>query len=108
VREYINRAKSWGPVVLNAGRSGGHGYAEFEVLRVSAKFGEHLILISQIPDLPPRGELYPQGTDDSERHMPGQEFILVEAIFTASSDAVVCIIERIDRKRNQSDRVADR
>lgn len=34
--------------------------------------------------------------------MPGQGFILVEGIFIASSDGVICIIERIDKKREKS------
>lgn len=58
----------------------------------------------QIPDLPPEGHTYPQGTDESERHMPGQEFILVEGIFTAGSDAVICVIQRIDRRKGKRDR----
>jgi hypothetical protein len=35
VKEYIDRAKSWSPVVHDERRSGGHSYVEFEVLRVS-------------------------------------------------------------------------
>ncbi|KAK4683834.1 hypothetical protein P7C73_g6385, partial [Tremellales sp. Uapishka_1] len=57
-----------------------------------------LIKSSQIPDLPPKGELYPRGTDVSERSMAGQKFILVEAIFTASSDALTCVITRLDKE----------
>lgn len=36
----------------------------------------------------------PQGTDETERMMPGQGFILVKGIFTAGSDGVICVIER--------------
>jgi hypothetical protein len=36
--------------------------------------------------------------------MPGQEFILVEGIFTGCSDALVCIINRIDRRKGKRDR----
>lgn len=39
--------------------------------------------------------IWPEGTDESERIMPGQEFISVEAIFTASSDGLTCVIERM-------------
>lgn len=57
---------------------------------------EHdLMRIPQIPDLPPTTSMWPEGTDESERIMPGQEFIPVEAIFTASSDGLTCVIERI-------------
>ncbi|WRT64326.1 uncharacterized protein IL334_001258 [Kwoniella shivajii] len=80
VRKYIESAKQSTPIMFNERRSGGHGYTTFHVLR--------------IPDLPARGETWPQGTDDSERSMPGQEFILVEGIFTASSDGLTCIISR--------------
>ena len=52
----------------------------------------------QIPDLPPHGELYPLGTDETERTMLGQEFIPVEGIFTASSDGLTCIVSRIGRR----------
>lgn len=37
----------------------------------------------------------PQGTDGTERMMPGQGFILVEGIFAAGSDGVICVIERV-------------
>ena len=47
----------------------------------------------QIPDLPPAGEIWPLGTDESERPLPGQEFIPVEGIFNACSDGVTCIID---------------
>ena len=47
----------------------------------------------QIPDLPPEGEIWPQGTDESERPLPGQEFIPVEGIFNACSDGVTCVID---------------
>lgn len=33
--------------------------------------------------------------------MPGQDFILVEGIFTAGSDGVVCIIGKIDGSRRE-------
>jgi hypothetical protein len=76
------------------------GYAEFHVLKVSRPCDP----TEQIPDLPPEGHVHPQGTDESERHMPGQEFILVEGIFTAGSDAVVCVIQRIDRRKGKRER----
>lgn len=111
-------------MVYSEGRSGGHGYCRFSVLKVgrptliergpstdrsrrsplfhSSTFATMIRLrtapwipLGQIPDLPPHGELYPQGTDETERSMPGQEFIPVEAIFTASSDGLMCVISRI-------------
>ncbi|WWC86441.1 uncharacterized protein L201_001318 [Kwoniella dendrophila CBS 6074] len=82
VRKYIEAAKKSSPIMYNEQRSGGHGYTTFHVLK--------------IPDLPPHGETWPQGTDASERSMPGQDFILVEGIFTASSDGLTCIITRIE------------
>lgn len=39
--------------------------------------------------------------------MPGQEFILVEGIFSGCSDALVCIITRIDRRKGKRDRRED-
>ncbi|KAK1925446.1 hypothetical protein DB88DRAFT_194686 [Papiliotrema laurentii] len=81
VKQYIDTAKSWTPVIQNERRSGGYGYCRFSVLK--------------IPDLPAHGETYPQGTDEQERMMPGQEFIPVEGIFSASSDGLLCIISRI-------------
>ncbi|WVR06048.1 hypothetical protein IAU60_003076 [Kwoniella sp. DSM 27419] len=80
VRKYIEAAKQSSPIMFNEKRSGGHGYTSFHVLK--------------IPDLPPSDETWPQGTDESERSMPGQEFILVEGIFTASSDGLTCIINK--------------
>jgi hypothetical protein len=55
----------------------------------------------KIPDLPPHGELYPLGTDETERSMPGQEFIRVEGIFTASSDGLTCILTRVGGTRER-------
>ncbi|OCF54256.1 hypothetical protein L486_08170 [Kwoniella mangroviensis CBS 10435] len=81
VRKYIESAKQSSPIMFNERRSGGHGYTRFHILK--------------IPDLPPYGETWPQGTDESERSMPGQDFILVEGIFTASSDGLACIISKI-------------
>ncbi|WVQ82754.1 hypothetical protein IAT38_004886 [Cryptococcus sp. DSM 104549] len=81
VRKYIEAAKASTPVMYDSQRSGGHGYTNFHVLK--------------IPDLPPAGEAWPQGTDESERSMPGQEFILVEGIFTANSDGLSCIISKL-------------
>ncbi|RXK39256.1 hypothetical protein M231_03476 [Tremella mesenterica] len=49
--------------------------------------------VLKIPDLPPQGQLWPLGTDESERSMPGQEFIPVEGIFCACSDGMTCIID---------------
>jgi len=49
----------------------------------------------QIPDLPAHGEVYPLGTDEGERMMPGQDFIPVEGIFSACSDGLLCIISRL-------------
>jgi len=83
VRKFIDTAKQWSPVVYNERRSGGHGYAKFSVLK--------------IPDYPPQNEAYPTGTDESERLMPGQEFIPVEGIFTACSDALLCVISRLGK-----------
>jgi hypothetical protein len=120
VRAWIDSAKAWSPVVYNERRSGGHGYTFFHVLKVSAiaplqpgddpwtvphshPLGDTLSAIQtqltsyQIPDLPPKGERLPMGTDESERSMPGQEFILVEGIFTASSDALTCIISKWEK-----------
>ncbi|WVW82501.1 hypothetical protein I302_104512 [Kwoniella bestiolae CBS 10118] len=88
VRKYIESAKQSSPIMFNERRSGGHGYTTFHVLK--------------IPDLPPHGETWPQGTDDSERSMPGQEFILVEGIFTASSDGLACIISKINPNQNRN------
>lgn len=34
--------------------------------------------------------------------MPGQGFILVEGIFWAGSDGVICIIERIDKTKQDN------
>ncbi|WWC66225.1 uncharacterized protein I206_100126 [Kwoniella pini CBS 10737] len=84
VRKYIESAKQSSPIMFNEKRSGGHGYTTFH-----------------ISDLPPRGETWPQGTDESEKSMPGQEFILVEGIFTASSDGLACVISRVvpDKRR---------
>jgi hypothetical protein len=59
------------------------------------QFPSYLMIDVQIPDLPPTTSIWPQGTDESERIMPGQEFIAVEAIFTASSDGLTCVIERL-------------
>ncbi|WWD17694.1 hypothetical protein CI109_102135 [Kwoniella shandongensis] len=87
VRRYIESAKKSTPVMYNEHQSGGHGYTQFHVLK--------------IPDLPPSDEPWPQGTDESERSMPGQEFILVEGIFTAGSDGLTCIIGKI--KRDEGD-----
>ena len=56
----------------------------------------------QIPDLPARGQRYPEGTDETERMMPGQEFIPVEGIFSASSDGLLCIISRILPPKTQT------
>ncbi|WVQ77006.1 hypothetical protein IAR50_006685 [Cryptococcus sp. DSM 104548] len=78
VQRYIDAAKQSTPVMFDEERSGGHGYTTFHVLK--------------IPDLPPSDERWPQGTDESERSMPGQGFIRVEGIFTASSDSLTCII----------------
>lgn len=85
VRHYIDTAKAWSPVVRNEKRSGGHGYCRFSILK--------------IPDLPPHGATFPKGTDESERSMPGQEFIPVEGIFTASSDGMMCIVSRLNVKQ---------
>ncbi|OCF41559.1 hypothetical protein I317_04667 [Kwoniella heveanensis CBS 569] len=85
VRKYIEAAKQSSPVMFDERRSGGHGYTKFHVLK--------------IPDLPPCGEAWPQGTDESERMMPGQDFILVEGIFTASSDGLACIIGKVKKDR---------
>ncbi|WVQ92454.1 hypothetical protein IAS59_006263 [Cryptococcus gattii] len=81
VRKYIEAAKKSTPIMFDEQRSGGHGYTTFHVLK--------------IPDLPPAGAIWPQGNDESERSMPGQEFILVEGIFTANSDGLTCIISRV-------------
>ncbi|KAL1405988.1 hypothetical protein Q8F55_007671 [Vanrija albida] len=78
VRQWIEAAKTWAPVVFDDERSGGHGYLNFSVLK--------------IPDFPPQGITLPQGTDETERSMPGQEFIPVEGIFIASSDGIACVI----------------
>ncbi|TXT08706.1 hypothetical protein VHUM_02834 [Vanrija humicola] len=78
VRQWIEAAKTWAPVVFDDERSGGHGYLNFSVLK--------------IPDFPPEGIPLPQGTDETERSMPGQEFIPVEGIFIASSDGIACVI----------------
>nr|ODN87473.1 hypothetical protein L203_03250 [Cryptococcus depauperatus CBS 7841] len=86
VRRYIEGAKQSTPVMFNEQQSGGHGYTTFHVLK--------------IPDLPPAGEIWPQGTDDSERSIPGQGFIFVEGIFTASSDGLTCIISRVEPERH--------
>ncbi|ORY29331.1 hypothetical protein BCR39DRAFT_467560, partial [Naematelia encephala] len=80
VQQYIEAAKAWSPVVQSGERSGGYGYCSFSVLK--------------IPDLPPQGEQMPQGTDETERSMPGQGFIPVEGIFTACSDGLICMIDR--------------
>ncbi|WVF70296.1 hypothetical protein IAT40_005085 [Kwoniella sp. CBS 6097] len=85
VRKYIEAAKQSSPIMFDEKRSGGHGYTKFHVLK--------------IPDLPPCGEAWPQGTDESERMMPGQDFILVEGIFTASSDGLACIIDKVKNER---------
>ncbi|WVQ97609.1 hypothetical protein IAU59_004723 [Kwoniella sp. CBS 9459] len=85
VRKYIEAAKHSSPIMFDEKRSGGHGYTKFHVLK--------------IPDLPPCGETWPQGTDESERMMPGQDFILVEGIFTASSDGLTCIIGKVNKDR---------
>ncbi|TYJ51320.1 hypothetical protein B9479_008113 [Cryptococcus floricola] len=82
VQRYIDAAKQSTPVMFDQERSGGHGYTTFHVLK--------------IPDLPPSDERWPQGTDESERSMPGQGFIRVEGIFTASSDSLTCIIARVE------------
>jgi len=34
VKQYIDTAKAWSPVIQNPQRSGGHGYCKFSVLRV--------------------------------------------------------------------------
>ncbi|RSH92957.1 hypothetical protein EHS25_008405 [Saitozyma podzolica] len=87
VRQYIEAAKEMSPVKNDDRRPGGYLYAQFHVLKASRR---------GIPDLPPKGEHYPQGTDESERLMPGQQFIPVEASFLAGSDGLMCIIERLD------------
>lgn len=81
VRDHIERAKQSSPLGRDYRGSGGHAYTRFSVLK--------------IPDLPPISSIWPGGTDESERMMPGQEFIQVEAIFTASSDGLTCVIERL-------------
>ncbi|KAK8866101.1 hypothetical protein IAR55_001252 [Kwoniella newhampshirensis] len=83
VRRYIEASKKSTPVMYNEHQSGGHGYTQFHVLK--------------IPDLPPSDEAWPLGTDESERLMPGQEFILVEGIFTAGSDGLTCIIAKVKK-----------
>jgi hypothetical protein len=35
VKQYIDTAKSWSPVIQNEKRSGGHGYCKFSVLKAS-------------------------------------------------------------------------
>ncbi|ODO05938.1 hypothetical protein I350_04999 [Cryptococcus amylolentus CBS 6273] len=82
VQQHIDATKQSTPVMYDQERSGGHGYTTFHVLK--------------IPDLPPSDERWPQGTDESERSMPGQGFIRVEGIFTASSDSLTCIIARVE------------
>ncbi|OXG43927.1 hypothetical protein C349_06519 [Cryptococcus neoformans var. grubii Br795] len=89
VRKYIEAAKKSTPIMFDEQRSGGHGYTTFHVLK--------------IPDLPPAGEIWPQGNDESERSMPGQEFILVEGIFTANSDGLTCIISKISEESKVSE-----
>ncbi|CAK9783186.1 hypothetical protein CC85DRAFT_263927 [Cutaneotrichosporon oleaginosum] len=77
VRQWIDAAKLWAPVVYDEERTGGHGYLVFDVMK--------------IPDPPPAGQAEPQGTEESVR-VDGQEFISVEGIFTASSDGIAAII----------------
>lgn len=83
VRTYIERAKEAGPVVKNEEKGGTHGFCRFSVLK--------------IPDFPPLDQVFPLSTDEDERSMPGQEFIPVEAVFTAGSDGVLCVIERLSK-----------
>ena len=35
VKQYIDTAKAWSPVIQNEKRSGGHGYCKFSLLKVS-------------------------------------------------------------------------
>lgn len=85
VRTYIEHAKEAGPVVKDEKKPGGHGFCRFSVLK--------------IPDFPLLDEVFPQSTDEDERSMPGQEFIPVEAVFTAGSDGVLCVIERLPKEQ---------
>lgn len=81
VKRLIASAKKASPVTDGAGKDAStvHRYVHFDVLK--------------IPDLPPEGEVWPIGTDESERPLPGQEFIPVEGIFNACSDGVTCVID---------------
>ncbi|GMK56533.1 hypothetical protein CspeluHIS016_0303730 [Cutaneotrichosporon spelunceum] len=77
VRQWIDAAKLWAPIVYDEERTGGHGYLVFDVMK--------------IPDFPPPNYAEPQGTEESV-WSEGQEFVRVEGIFTASSDGVAAII----------------
>ncbi|KAL7419261.1 hypothetical protein Q5752_006098 [Cryptotrichosporon argae] len=92
VRECINQIKAWTPINRDARRTGGHKFITFDVLK--------------IPDLPPAGQTEPLGTDETERSMPGQDFITVSAMVTASSDGVAVIIDHADRARWAPDAAA--
>jgi hypothetical protein len=97
VRDHIETAKRSSPIGRDYRGSGGHAYTKFSVLKVCSP-SRDLVRVEadgQIPDLPPTSSIWPEGTDESERIMPGQEFIAVEAIFTASSDGLTVVIERI-------------
>ncbi|BEJ13446.1 hypothetical protein CspHIS471_0306200 [Cutaneotrichosporon sp. HIS471] len=83
VRQWIDAAKLWAPVVYDEERTGGHGYLVFDVMK--------------IPDLPPLNHAEPQGTEESVR-VEGQEFIRVEGIFTASSDGIAAIIAPVSEE----------
>lgn len=79
MRQWIEAAKTWTPILFDETRSGGYGYLSFQVLKV--------------PDLASDGQrAHEHDTDETAAARPGQEFITVEGIFTASSDGIVVII----------------